>query len=215
MSNKVNTSTFGIPSQLKWGYLGVLIFMMGYGVEQVWLSPYLIEHGMNMQQSASLFTIYGVTIAISSWFSGVLAESYGPRRSMVLGVILYIMGTTGFVGLGMAKLDFGAMFLFYAIRGFGYPLFAYSFMVWITKRSPQKALSTALGWFWFVFIGGLNVLGTYYSNHIGYENTLWSSTIWVLIGVFLALVVNKDTFTTKSNKELKFKEIFKGQQCQF
>ena len=67
----------GIPGQLGWGYLGILIFMMGDGLEQGWLSPYLLEHGMSMQQSASLFTVYGITIAVSSWFSGVLAEGYG------------------------------------------------------------------------------------------------------------------------------------------
>ena len=32
LSNKL-----GIPSNLVWGYLGILIFMMGDGVEQGWL----------------------------------------------------------------------------------------------------------------------------------------------------------------------------------
>ena len=56
----------GLPKPLAWGYLGILIFMMGDGVEQGWLSPYLIEQGMSIQQSALMFTVYGVTIAISS-----------------------------------------------------------------------------------------------------------------------------------------------------
>ena len=71
----------GIPRHLAWGYLGILIFMMGDGVEQGWLSPYLLERGMSIQQSAFLFTMYGVTIAISSWFSGVLAEGFGPKKT--------------------------------------------------------------------------------------------------------------------------------------
>lgn len=72
----------GIPSHLAWGYLGIMIFMMGDGVEQGWLSPYLIGRGMSIQQSALLFTVYGITIAISSWFSGVLAEGYGPKKTV-------------------------------------------------------------------------------------------------------------------------------------
>lgn len=204
----------GMPDNLKWGYLGILIFMMGDGVEQGWLSPYLIEHGMSMQQSASLFTVYGITIAISSWFSGVLAESYGPRKSMFMGLLLYIIGTIGFIALGMAKLDFSSMLIFYAIRGFGYPLFAYSFMIWITYRAPKNSLSTAVGWFWFVFTGGLNVLGAYYSSwaleRFGYEDTLWSSIIWVLIGAFFALVMNKDKFETKASQGSKTKELMNG-----
>ncbi|SKC11987.1 polyol permease family [Sphingobacterium nematocida] len=214
MKDKSFVAKLGMPDNLKWGYLGILIFMMGDGVEQGWLSPYLVEHGMSIQQSATLFTIYGITIAISSWFSGVLAESYGPRKSMLMGLILYILGTIGFVGMGMAKLDYSAMLFFYAIRGFGYPLFAYSFMVWLTYRAPQKTLSTAVGWFWFVFTGGLNVLGAYYSSwaleRLGYEDTLWSSIIWVLIGAFFALVINKDKFETKAAKESKSRELLNG-----
>ncbi len=208
------TSKLGIPSNLKWGYLGILIFMMGDGVEQGWLSPYLVEHGMSIEQSSLLFTVYGITIAISSWFSGVLAESYGPRKAMLMGLLLYIIGTIGFVGLGMAKLDYSSMLLFYAIRGFGYPLFAYSFMVWITYKAPQDTLGRAVGWFWFVFTGGLNVLGAYYSSWAlerwGYENTLWSSILWVLVGAFFALVLNRDKFETKASKGSKMQELING-----
>ena len=206
----------GIPKHLAWGYLGILIFMMGDGVEQGWLSPYLIGRGMSMQESAALFTVYGVTIAISSWFSGVLAEGFGPRKTMLAGIILYILGTVGFVGYGLKELDFPIMLLTYAIRGFGYPLFAYSFLVWITYRSPQQKLGAAVGWVWFVFTGGLNVFGAYYSSwaiqNLGYLDTLWSSIFWVLVGAFLALVLNKDKFRTNANasNSKRSQELVKG-----
>jgi len=206
----------GIPKQLAWGYLGILIFMMGDGVEQGWLSPYLIEHGMSIQQSAALFTAYGVTIAVASWFSGVLAEGFGPKKTMLMGLLLYILGTAGFVGYGMPHLNFEVMLVTYALRGFGYPLFAYSFLVWITYRSPQQKLGRAVGWFWFVFTGGLNVFGAYYSSwaiiHLGYLNTLWSSIFWVLVGAFFALILNKDKFypQNKPGVNSKAKELKKG-----
>lgn len=206
----------GLPATLGWGYLGILIFMMGDGVEQGWLSPYLLERGMSIQQSASLFTVYGITIAISSWFSGVLAEGFGPRRTMLMGVVLYILGTVGFVGYGMPDLNFGVMLITYAIRGFGYPLFAYSFLVWITYRSPQQKLGAAVGWFWFVFTGGLNVFGAYYSSwaiiKLGYLNTLWSSIFWVLVGAFFALVLTKDKFLPEKKQAAgsKARELVKG-----
>lgn len=198
MTSTSGFDRIGLPKPLAWGYLGILIFMMGDGVEQGWLSPYLLEHGMTIQQSALLFTVYGVTIAVSSWFSGVLAEGYGPRRAMLAGLLLYIIGTVGFVGYGMTELNFPVMLLTYATRGFGYPLFAYSFLVWITYRTPQHKLGRAVGWFWFVFTGGLNVFGAYYSSwaidRIGYQNTLWSSIFWVAVGAFFALVLNRDQF---------------------
>lgn len=204
----------GIPKPLAWGYLGILIFMMGDGVEQGWLSPYLIDRGLAIQQSASLFTIYGVTIAISSWFSGVLTDAYGPRKTMFAGILLYIAGTAGFVGLGLPPLNFPVMLATYALRGFGYPLFAYSFLVWIMYRSPQNKLSTAAGWFWFVFTGGLNVFGAYYSSwaiqRLGYLDTLWTSIFWVALGAFFALGLNRDKFQGSPSKSSKLQELKKG-----
>lgn len=208
-------SRAGLPPGMSWGYLGVLIFMMGDGVEQGWLSPYLVEHGMSVQQSASLFTAYGITIAVSSWFSGVLAEGFGPKRTMLMGLLLYILGTVGFVGYGLNDLNYGIMLITYAIRGFGYPLFAYSFLVWITYNSPKEMLGRAVGWFWFVFTGGLNVFGAYYSSwaikHLGYLETLWSSIFWVLVGAFFALVLNKSKFASgASGTASKMEELAKG-----
>ncbi|QHV97845.1 MFS transporter [Spirosoma endbachense] len=205
----------GLPKPLAWGYIGILIFMMGDGVEQGWLSPYLIEHGMSIQQSALMFTVYGVTIAISSWLSGVLAEGYGPRKAMLVGLSLYIIGTIGFVGYGMARLSFPVMLFTYAIRGFGYPLFAYSFLVWITYRTPHDQLGRAVGWFWFVFTGGLNVFGAWYSSWaiewLGYQNTLWTSIFWVAVGAFFALILNRDHFQPSAvTTEAKTKELLSG-----
>lgn len=206
----------GIPKTLAWGYLGIMIFMMGDGVEQGWLSPYIIENGMNIRQSALLFTVYGITIAISSWFSGVLAEMFGPKRTMLIGLILFIIGTVGFVGYGLPEFNYGIMLITYAIRGFGYPLFAFSFLVWITYTSPQNKLGRAVGWFWFVFTGGLNVFGAYYSswaiNALGYLETLWTSIFWVMVGGFFALVLNKNKFkgARKEDKGNKSQELLKG-----
>src|SRR5699024_5753288 len=154
----------GLPSHLAWGYFGVLIFMMGDGLELAWLSPYLVDQGLAVKQTALLTTMYGVAIAIAAWFSGVLVELIGPRKTMLLGVGAYILGQALFVGIALPSLNFGLMIPTYAIRGLGYPLFAYSFLVWITYRTPQHQLGRAVGWFWFVFTGGLSVLGAFYSS---------------------------------------------------
>jgi polyol permease family len=214
---RTNNSIFGkigLPRHLAWGYFGILIFMMGDGMEQGWLSPYLIDRGMSMQQTALLFSVYGITIAVSSWFSGVLAETYGPKNAMALGLVLYLLGTAGFIGLGMVPLDFPVMLATYALRGFGYPLFAYSFLVWISYATPKNMLGRAVGWFWFVFTGGLNVLGAFYSSwairELGHINALWSSIFWVLIGALFALVLNKTKFQVTARDGSRVKELLKG-----
>ncbi|OQP66265.1 alpha-ketoglutarate permease [Niastella vici] len=207
----------GIPMSLLWGYIGILIFMMGDGMETGWLSPYLNGRGLSVSANATLFTAYGITVAVSAWFSGVLAEGFGPRKTMLAGLLLYLAGTCGFVGMGLPQLNYPVMIVTYALRGFGYPLFAYSFMVWIAYQSPKEKLGRAVGWFWFVFTGGLNVLGAFYSSwaihSLGYINTLWSSVFWVLIGAFFALLLNKASFKTGANGQnttSKAGELLKG-----
>jgi polyol permease family len=203
----------GIPRHLAWGYFGILIFMMGDGMEVGWLSPYLVDRGMSIQQTATLFSAYGITIAVSSWFSGVLAQSFGPKKTMAIGLVLYLLGTVGFIGLGVEALNYPVMLATYAIRGFGYPLFAYSFLVWISYATPKGALGRAVGWFWFVFTGGLNVLGAFYSSwairELGHINALWSSIFWVLVGALFALLLNKAKFE-KSNAGNHLGELLKG-----
>ncbi|BFH67413.1 MFS transporter [Paenibacillus dendritiformis] len=207
----------GIPASLAWGYLGVLIFMMGDGLEQGWLSPYLVEQGLTVQQSGILFTVYGVTIALSSFLSGLFVDAMGPKKAMLTGLILYILGSVGFIGIGISQLSFATMLPTYAFKGLGYPLFAYSFLVWIAYQTPQKKLGTAVGWFWFVFTGGMNVLGAYYSTwalkHLGHINTLWSALVWVLIGALFALVINRGGKIDRAKaeqRESKLKEIVTG-----
>ncbi|MCD8540576.1 MAG: MFS transporter [Leadbetterella sp.] len=205
----------GLPANLLWGYLGILLFMMGDGMEQGWLSPYLIDRGLTIQHTATLFTLYGVTIAISSWFSGVLTETLNPRRTMLLGLVIYLIGTVLFISRGLDSLDISTLYITYALRGFGYPLFAYSFLVWISYVVPQGALGRAVGWFWFVFTGGLNVLGAFYSGwaieNLGHISALWSAVLWVLIGALLALVFNKARFPAHTaSASSKWQEMLKG-----
>lgn len=214
--NQTVFDKIGLPKHLAWAYLGILIFMMGDGIEQGWLSPYLVGRGLSLEQSAGLFTMYGVTIAISAWFSGVLAEAYGVKRTMFAGLVMYLLGTCGFVGLSLPGLDYPMMLVTYALRGFGYPLFAYSFLVWIAYAAPKEGLGKAVGWFWFVFTGGLNVLGAYYSSwaieRIGNINTLWTSVFWALLGAFFALVMNRSQNrpSVAGGTREKMKELLKG-----
>ncbi len=209
----------GIPPNLAWGYLGVLIFMLGDGIEQGWISPYLVENGFTVQQAASLLTVYGITVAIAAWFSGVLVDMLGAKQTMTIGLIVYLIGTITFISLGISSMNLAIMFPTYALRGFGYPLFAYSFLVWISYSSPKEKLGTAVGWFWFVFSGGLFAMGAFSSSFlipaIGHINTLWTSVAWSLVGAFFALIMNRDkikvTANSESNEEKsKVKELLKG-----
>ena len=132
----------GLPKSLAWGFIGVLIFMMGDGIEQTWLSRYIASQGLDHEV---LFTVYGISVALSAWFSGVIAETIGVRRTMLLGYLVYLVGMAGFAGIGMMGLNYPVLLVTYAIKGLGYPLFAYTFIVWIAYRVDKSRLEFRAG----------------------------------------------------------------------
>jgi len=204
--NKGFLGKIGLDSKMAIGLTGVLIFMLGDGLEQGWLSSYLMDNGFSVQQSALLFSVYGVAVAFSAWLSGVFAEIFGPRKAMTFGLAFFIIGSLLFISIGIKDMNLVVMLPTYALRGIGYPLFAYSFLIWITYYAPKDKLGSAVGWFWFAFTGGLNVLGAYYSSValpiLGEINTLWSALVFVVLGATIAILLNGQD--SKSN-EKKFK----------
>ncbi len=181
----------GIYPPLAWGFLGLLLFMIGDGVEAGYLSPFLIEKGISASQVPLIFTVYGVTAAVAAWLSGALSDVWGPRRVMWLGLAIWAGFEIPFLLLGVAPARYSWLLLLYGLRGFGYPLFAYGFLVWITAVTPKRELGSAVGWFWFGFTGGLPTLGSLLASFlipvIGAYSTLWSSLVLVVLGGLVAL----------------------------
>ncbi|WP_235023656.1 MFS transporter [Streptomyces sp. WAC05374] len=186
----------GIPRKLAWGFLGVLIFMIGDGVESGYLSPYLLDEGMSKERVALLFSVYGVTASVAAWFSGALSDLWGPRRVMMLGLGIWGVFQVVFLVFAVPTVDFGLLLVSYGLRGFGYPLFAYGFLIWVTAVTPKRRLGSAVGWFWFAFTGGLPTLGSLVASFavpwIGAYRTLWLSLGLVVAGGLIALLLVRE-----------------------
>ncbi|MGV2503394.1 MFS transporter, partial [Priestia megaterium] len=82
-------------------------------------------------------------LAIASYFAGVLTEAWGPRKGMIAGLVIWLVGQILFIEYGLKPHNYAVMVRTYAIRGFGYPLFCYSLLVWVTYRSTERSLATA------------------------------------------------------------------------
>lgn len=182
----------GIYPPLAWGYAGLLLFMIGDGVESGYLSRYLVDREFSESQVAVVFTAYGLTAAVAAWLSGALSDLWGPLKVMAAGLGIWVVFEVAFLLLGIAPNSYSMIFLFYALRGFGYPLFAFGFLVWVAAATPPGRLGTAVGWFWFAFTGGLPTLGSLLASYtvpaIGPYATLWLSLALVIIGGFIALL---------------------------
>jgi polyol permease family len=187
--------------QLALGYLGLLLFMVGDGVEAGFLSPLLMDLHFSPARVALVFTAYGVTAAVASWLSGALSDIFGPKKVMWAGLLIWIGFEMPFLSLGIAHANYSIILLSYGLRGFGYPLFAYGFLVWVAAVTPERYLGTAIGWFWSARTGGLPTLGALLASFsvplLGTYKTLWFSVVLVAVGGLIVLLgVNESHGTT-------------------
>ena len=56
---------FSFPKPLALGYLGLLLFMVGDGIESGYLAPFLLTKGLSQGQVAVMFAVYGVAAAMA------------------------------------------------------------------------------------------------------------------------------------------------------
>ncbi|WP_043840573.1 MFS transporter [Amycolatopsis taiwanensis] len=197
----------GIPRKISWGFVGIFLFMVGTGLEVSWLSPYLTGRGLSIEVVAAVFSTYGVCVSVASWLSGVVFEIFGAKRTMMVAFLLFVGGTVVFVAMGVQQEMVWALFAGYAIKGFSYPLFSYSFLVWIAYRADPNRMSTAYGWFWFAFSGGMSVVGAYGSDflidNIGHVPTLWITLVWAGLGALAMIVLNRDDVRARAAESAK------------
>lgn len=176
----------GMPLALLGGYIAIVLCMTGDGVEQAFLSKYLVNLGFTASDAALVFTVYGATAALSSWLSGVLAEVFTPRRMMLVGIAWWLVFHALFLAIGLSHANLLLTCIFYGIRGFAYPLFFYGFFVWVVQQSQPHRLASAIGWTWGMFTIGYGILGSYLPSYtipwVGFMGTLWMSMIWVVAG---------------------------------
>ena len=180
-----------------WGFPGVLLFMLGEGIDQGFLSAFLSDRGVSLHSIAMLFTVRGVAVGVASWLSGALSDLWGPRRVMWVGSVIWAVFQVLFLAVALPTLDFSLLMVSFALRGFGFPLFAFAFLTWITAVTPEKRLGRAVGWFYFCYVGGLLVFGALSASvlvpWLGTFPTLWFALLCMVSGSLMTLLLVRGT----------------------
>lgn len=183
----------GIPHSLRWGFIGVLVFMTGNGVESNFVEPHMAAAIGSHNTAAVIITMYGVSVIIGSYLAGALSDLFGPRRIILLGFVVWIVFQACFI-VSLRLNSTPLVFITYTLRGFGYPLLSFAFLVWVTAVVPVKRNGSAVGWFYVMFTGGLPTLGSLYAlifipvfggGYNGETETMISSTVLVIAGFLL------------------------------
>ena len=92
---------FSFPRQLALGYVGLLLFMMGDGVESGYLAHFLHGEGISQKKIALLFTVYGALAAMGARYSGALSDVWGPRLVMWIGLFAWTVFQVIFLGFSL------------------------------------------------------------------------------------------------------------------
>jgi polyol permease family len=186
----------GISRALSWGFVALLLFMVGDGIELGFLAPYLESVGFSTTSIAAMVTVYGVVAAVASWVASSVCEAWGPRRVMLFGFAVWVSFEIVFLGWGIASRNYLVMTIAYGIRGLGYPFFAFGFLVWVTMSTPESVLGRAVGWYWFAYTAGLGVISSYFAGlvipAVGGLATLWLSMGFVVTGGLIAVFLLKE-----------------------
>ena len=203
----------GIPKELFWGYVGLIFFMLGSTIECTWFSATLIDLGYGVNFVSSIFSFYGLFVAIVSWISGALVNRFSIRKVMNIGVFLYIVSLLLLLLSLSMRINIGIA-IAYALRGSAYPLFAYSFLIWITLRTKKEQLGRATSWFWLCFNLGMNIIAPVFSarllENISFEIVFILGAVMVILGTFFALILNKDVVKQDKRNVSLGKELVKG-----
>ena len=153
----------GIPPVLKWGFVAVLVFMTGNGVESNVITPHLqAVLGSPEATVAGVITAYSLSVLVASYLSGALSDLFGPRRVMALGFVVWVVFEVLFL-LALQAESLPMTAIAYTLRGFGYPMFAFAFLVWVNITTPVERNGAAVGWFYVAFTGGLPTLGSLFA----------------------------------------------------
>ena len=104
-----------IPRELKWGYVGLLLFMMGDGVESGYLAHYLHGEAISQGKVALMFTVYGACAAMGARYSGALADGWGARLVMWLGLSIWTVFQVIFLGFSLPTGNFLSMLVSYGL----------------------------------------------------------------------------------------------------
>ena len=118
----------GLPRELCWGFFGIFLFITGATIEQSWLASLLQHRGFDAVHISLLSSVFGLCVALVSWFSGIGAGVLGLRRLMWAATIIYFIGSIPFIGWALPQGNYPLMVASYALPGVAYPLFAYSFL---------------------------------------------------------------------------------------
>lgn len=180
----------GFPSAgMVVGFIAVTVFLVGDGIEIVWISDYLhTSRGIPLDLAGQAVAWYGIVVAISAFLASALSKSWGPRTVMLIGLLDFVVFDLLFILVGLPGDSWALLVFVYAMRGVGYPFFAYGFLTWVLSISPAENQGKMNGWFWFAYSTGTQIIGSALAaflldgGRVSHVGVLWVGLVLTVLG---------------------------------
>ena len=202
------------PRKFMWSYIGTFLFMLGGCIENSWLSAWLNGEGFAQANVANIFAGYGIVVAVTSWLSGVCVDVFGPKKVMLTGFAIYLCSSVVFLQWALPSHDFLMILLAYMLRGAGYPLVCYAFLVRLTIQLDNRHQGIGTSWFWVVFNLGFTILGPVTAAKLiptlGQIHLMWLGMVVALLGVICLIGLERTPFILKPPAVPVLKELSAG-----
>ncbi|WP_185715053.1 MFS transporter [Gulosibacter macacae] len=150
------------------------------------------EFGASLTDAGLLIGIMQLAGVIGGLFFGILIESLGVRRAMVIGLVALTAASVAGAFVG----DFGWLLAMRALESFGYMLTIVSAPALVRRVASPERLTTAMGW-WATYMGvssGLTLAAAALFAGTISRQMWWlgTSAVSALAVVFILLVVPAD-----------------------
>ncbi|KWZ74382.1 alpha-ketoglutarate permease domain protein [Winkia neuii] len=195
------------PTAMTLGILGVVLFVIGDGIEAVWITDFFhSELGFTVSQASLVYTSYGVVVAVAAFLSGALCDAISPRKVMLVGLVSFLLFDFLFITVAIPSKSLPLLVLIYGLRGFGYPMLAYGFLTWMMIVTVPERQSSASGWFWFAFSLGMQTIGSYLSSlfvpSLGGIATLWIGLALAALGGWVTMYFLRSQPSARASKHI-------------
>ncbi len=173
---------------------GALILALGMGMRQnhgLFIEPMRLDLGWQLGVFALALAIQNLMWGVAQPFAGALADKYGSRAVLMVGVVIYVLGMVGMAfpqGPVMFHMSAGVL-IGIGVAATGLPVVLGAVARMVSEKNRSKALGIAsmggsFGQFLFAPVSqGL-------INEYGWSVALSVLAAIAALGVFLALQVN-------------------------
>ena len=171
-------------SYLRTLYAGAFVVLLALGVRAtfgLFMQPMGMAHGWGRDTFSLAFAIQNLTWGVGCIFAGMLADRYGAARTIVLGVVLYVLGM---IGMRFSQ-DEASLYLFAGLLvGLGQAGTTFPVILPVVARAvPAAYRSTAMG---VASAGGsLGQFAVVPTGQLLITQMDWTGALWVL-SLFIA-----------------------------